>query len=125
VCTAYDRRRIRFSVGIGYPNSIEKARKTIQSVLRKIDGVMQEPGPWVYVSELAAASINFTVFFWTESHQANVLKVSDRVATEIKNALDAALIDIPYPHTVVLFHDVTGSRAGDIERAKYTNARIC
>jgi hypothetical protein len=42
-----------------------------------------------------------------------VLAVNDRVATGIKQALDAAGIDIPYPHNVVLFHDVTGSRLGD------------
>jgi hypothetical protein len=35
------------------------------------------------------------------------------VATGIKLALDAAHIDMPYPHTVVLFHDQTGSQAGD------------
>ncbi len=47
---------------------------------------------------------------------SNVLKVSDRVATGIKLALDAAQIDMPFPHTVVLFHDATGSRTGDIKR---------
>ncbi len=124
VRTAYDHRRIRFTVGIGYPDSIEEARETIHRVLRNIEGVMVDPAPCVYVSELAPSSVNFTVFFWTESQQSNVLKVSDRVATEIKNALDAAQIDIPFPHNVVLFHDVTGSRSGDIERAKYISARI-
>jgi hypothetical protein len=48
-----------------------------------------------------------------------VLKVSDRVATGIKLALDKAGIDMPYPHTVVLFHDATGSRTGDIARDEY------
>ncbi|HLL74653.1 MAG TPA: hypothetical protein VK421_05265, partial [Pyrinomonadaceae bacterium] len=43
--------------------------------------------------------------------------VSDRVATGIKLALDAAGIDMPDPHAVVLFHDATGARGGDIDRA--------
>jgi len=42
--------------------------------------------------------------------------VSDQVASGIKRALDAAHIDMPYPHTVVLFHDSTGTRPGDIDR---------
>ena len=29
---------------------------------------------------------------------------------------------MPFPHTVVLFHDATGSRSGDIEREKYLDA---
>lgn len=123
VRTAYDKRRIRFTVGIGYPDSIEEARGTIHSVLRETEGVMDDPGPWVYVSELAPSSVNFTVYFWTQSQQANVLKVSDSVATGIKNALDRAGIDMPFPHTVLLFHDATGTREGDIERDKYLAAR--
>lgn len=45
-----------------------------------------------------------------------MLAVGDRVATGIELALDAAGIDMPFPHTVVLFHDATGTRAGDADR---------
>ncbi|HEU4595312.1 MAG TPA: mechanosensitive ion channel family protein [Pyrinomonadaceae bacterium] len=123
VRTAYDKRRVRFTVGIGYPDSIEEARGAIHRALRETEGVLGDPGPWVYVTELAPSSVNFTVYFWVESQQTNVLAVSDRVATAVKLALDAAQIDMPFPHTVVLFHDATGSRDGDIERAKYLSAR--
>lgn len=113
VRTAYDKRRVRFVVGVGYPDDLEKARAIIRRTVASTEGVLADPGPWVYVSELAPSSVNFTVFFWAESHQANVLLVSDRVATGIKLALDAAHIDMPFPHSVVLFHDQTGSRDGD------------
>jgi small-conductance mechanosensitive channel len=119
VKTAYDKRRVRFVVGIGYLDDIEKGRETIRRVLNEIEGILPDPGPWIYVSELAPSSVNFTVYFWVNSEQANVLKVSDKVATGIKYALDEAGIDMPYPHSVVLFHDSTGTRDGDIERAKY------
>ena len=123
VRSAYDRRRVRLTVGIGYPDSIEEARGIIHGVLTETEGVLGDPGPWVYVTELAPSSVNFTVYFWVESQQANVLAVSDRVATGVKLALDNAGVDMPFPHTVVLFHDATGSRDGDIERAKYLGAR--
>lgn len=121
--TAYEKRRVKFTVGIGYPDSIEKARETIYGVLRQTQGVLNDPGPWVYVSELAPSSVNFTVYFWMNSPQANVLKVSDDVATGIKLALDKAGIDMPFPHNVVLFHDATGTREGDEEQSKYLAAR--
>jgi small-conductance mechanosensitive channel len=123
VKTAYEKRRVKFVVGIGYLDDIETGRETIRKVLDGTQGVLPDPGPWIYVSELAASSVNFIVYFWVESNQANVLKVSDKVATGIKYALDEAGIDMPYPHSVVLFHDATGTRDGDIERAKYTTAR--
>ncbi len=113
VRTAYDKRRVRFTVGVGYPDSLEQARATIHRVLKETDGVLNDPGPWVYVAELAPSSVNFNVYFWVMSQQANVLAVSDRVATGIKLALDDAGIDMPFPHTVVLFHDQTNARQAD------------
>jgi len=123
VRTAYDKRRVKFIVGIGYLDDIEKGRETIRRVLDQTQGVLPEPGPWVYVSELAPSSVNFTVYFWAESQQANILKVSDQAATGIKYALDKAGIDMPYPHTVVLFHDATGTRDGDLEKNLYLNTK--
>ena len=122
VRSAYDRRRVRFTVGIGYPDSIEEARATIHRVLDDIDGVLDDPGPWVYVSELAPSSVNFNVYFWVHSDQATLLRVSDRVATEVKLALDRVGIDMPYPHRVVLFNNQTGSRIGDIGKADVDGA---
>ena len=110
VRSAYSARRIRLGVGIGYPDSIESGRSIIHQVLKKTEGVLEQPGPWVYVTELAPSSVNFNVYFWTESHQFNVLEISDRVITGIKLALDKAGIDIPYPHRVVLLHNVTRTR---------------
>ncbi len=119
VRTAYDRRRVRFTVGVGYPDSIETARETILRVLTETAGVLADPQPLVLVAELAPSSVNFNVYFWVESQQANVLNVSDKVATGIKLALDNAGIDMPYPHSVLLFHDTTGTREGDIAREDY------
>ncbi|HEX7227996.1 MAG TPA: mechanosensitive ion channel family protein [Candidatus Binatia bacterium] len=102
VRTAYSNRRIRLSVGIGYQDSIERARSVIREVLQNTEGVLHEPGPSVFVAELAPSSVNFNVFFWTNSRQRNVLSVADSAMTGIKLALDKAGIDIPYPHTVVL-----------------------
>lgn len=123
VKTAYDKRRIKFVVGIGYLDDIEKGRATIRRVLDETEGVLKDPGPWIYVDELAGSSVNMKIYFWVESQQANALKVSDQVATGIKYALDKAGIDMPYPHNVVLFHDATGTRSGDIEQTKYLAAR--
>ncbi|HLL96908.1 MAG TPA: mechanosensitive ion channel family protein, partial [Spirosoma sp.] len=102
VRTAYNKRRVKFVVGIGYPDSIEEARGVIYDLLKGIEGVLPDPAPWVYASELAPSSVNLTVYYWVESQQANVLKVSDQVVTGIKQALDKAGIDMPFPHTVVL-----------------------
>lgn len=105
VRTAFGVRRSRFTVGIGYPDSLEDARATIARVIQNTEGVLPNPEPWVHVTELAPSSVNFTVYFWTDARQTEVLETSNRVASGIKLALDKAGVDIPYPHTVVLFKD--------------------
>lgn len=112
VRTAYSSRRVRLSVGIGYQDSIEHARSVIRQVLEKTEGVLSEPGPAIFVAELAPSSVNFNVLFWTNSHQATVLRVIDSATTGIKLALDEAGIDIPYPHTVVLHQPPPAARDG-------------
>ena len=49
----------------------------------------------------APSSVNFNIYFWTVSRQADVLALIDGVSTGIKTALDHAKIDIPYPQIVV------------------------
>src|SRR5919106_1772674 len=73
--TAYNNRRVRLSVGIGYQDSIERARSVIRQAVEKTEGVLHEPAPSVLVAELAPSSVNFNIFFWTNSRQANVLTV--------------------------------------------------
>jgi small-conductance mechanosensitive channel len=101
VRSAYQSRRVRLIVGIGYKDSIESARSIIHDVLNRTEGVLKSPEAWVYVSELAPSSVNFNVFFWTNAQQAKVLSTTDKVITGIKLSLDDAKIDIPYPHLVV------------------------
>lgn len=101
VRTAYEKRRVRVVVGIGYGEPVEKARKLLLKVVTETEGVLPDPGPWVYVEELGSSSVNLTVYFWAQSRQRNILLVRNRVVTAIKLALDEAGIEIPYPHTVV------------------------
>jgi small conductance mechanosensitive channel len=117
VKTAFEKRGVKFNVGIGYLDDIETGRAAIRRVLFETEGVITDPEPWIYVSELAASSVNFTVYFFTESHQANVLRVSDKVATGIKHALDKVGIDAPYPHSVVIFQETGTPSGGRAEKA--------
>lgn len=113
VRTAYGTRRIGFTVGVGYGCDLEAARDAIRQVLERTEGVLSDPPPLAHVVELAPSSVNFNVYFWTAADQANVIRVRDRVATGIKLALDAAGVDIPYPHTVVLFGEAPGTPPGE------------
>ena len=92
---------------MGYRDSIETARGVLSRSVEQTEGVLSDPGPWIHVVELAPSEVKFAVYFWVHPQQANVLAVGDRVLARVKTALDEAGIDIPYPHRVVFFHDLT------------------
>ncbi len=60
--------------------------------------VLKEPAPTVNVSELADSSVNFAVQSWATPE--NYWNVYFGTIENVKNALDKAGIEIPYPHQV-------------------------
>lgn len=105
VRTAFPSRRTKITIGIGYGEDVEKARRVMMRVLKNTDGVLDEPAPAVDVVELGDSSVNMRVLFWSKSVQTNVRQTSNLVVTGIKKALDAEGIEIPFPQRVLQFAD--------------------
>ncbi|MDC0009596.1 mechanosensitive ion channel family protein, partial [Winogradskyella sp.] len=84
--------------GVGYDTDIKKAKAVFSQVLASHPKVLKEPAPTVAVSELADSSINFVVRPWCTAE--NYWDVYFGVTEDVKEALDAAGIEIPYPHQV-------------------------
>ncbi len=90
--------RIDLTIGVGYNEDIKQAKAVLLKVLTSHPKVIQEPLPTVDVSELADSSVNFAVRPW--STVEDYWTVYFEVTENCKLALDAAGIEIPYPHTV-------------------------
>ncbi|WP_339623228.1 mechanosensitive ion channel domain-containing protein [uncultured Winogradskyella sp.] len=91
-------RRVDLVFGIGYDSDIKKAKAVFYQVLASNAKVLKDPAPTVAVSELADSSINFVVRPWCTAE--NYWDVYFGVTEDVKEALDAAGIEIPYPHQV-------------------------
>lgn len=91
-------RRVDLVFGVGYDTDIKKAKVVFRQVLASHPKVLKEPAPTVAVSELADSSINFVVRPWCTAE--NYWDVYFGVTEDVKEALDAAGIEIPYPHQV-------------------------
>ena len=91
-------RRVDLVFGVGYDTDIKKAKAVFSQVLASHSKVLKEPAPTVAVSELADSSINFVVRPWCTAE--NYWDVYFGVTEDVKEALDAAGIEIPYPHQV-------------------------
>lgn len=88
-------RRYEFVVGISYDANIKVAQNVILEALKNEPRVQQDPLPLVYVNNLADSSVNLNVRVWME--RANYWDTVFVVQQLVKEALDQANIEIPFP----------------------------
>lgn len=114
VNTAYDKRRVSAFVGIGYGDDIGTAKKVILDTLRQIEGVLQDPKPYVLVIGYGASTVDLEIRFWQQPPlRIDFLEMRDAVLEAVKPALVNAGIDLPFPTQQILFHDQTEETDGD------------
>ncbi|MDQ3798131.1 MAG: mechanosensitive ion channel family protein [Acidobacteriota bacterium] len=95
-------RRMNLKISIGYESDIEHVKRTIKSAMQTVVGVVEEPSPNVLVTDLSSDGVNLAIHFWINTHEAKPMEVFDRVATEIKNSLTHARVEMYPPNTVIV-----------------------
>ncbi|MGJ8530294.1 mechanosensitive ion channel family protein [Maritalea sp.] len=98
-------RRLSFDVGIDYAADIDLARKTLLETVMADERVLSTPEPVVYVMNLGASSVDLQLRAWTrtEDHWETRMAMNETC----KKALDAAGVEIPFPHMHILAPDLT------------------
>jgi small-conductance mechanosensitive channel len=95
-------RRMNLKISVGYESDVEQVRATIKTALQNVSGVVDEPKPNVYVTDLASDGVNLAIYFWINTNEAKPMEVFDRVATEIKSSLSHASVEMYPPNTVIV-----------------------
>jgi len=93
--TKITNRKFEYVIGISYEDNIKTAQQVILNVLQSDNRVVKNPAPEVFVRELADSSVNLTVRGW--ANKADYWAVRNQLQATIKEALDNAGIQIPYP----------------------------
>lgn len=98
VNTAYKQRRLQIAIGIGYEEDIEAAKAEIIKALNHSDTVSAKSQPSVIATGFGDSTIDLMVrWFIEDGTQANKVTSIHQVIVEIKKALDAAGVNIPFP----------------------------
>jgi small conductance mechanosensitive channel len=93
-------RGVDMHFGIAYDEDTDAARKVIDEVLANHPHILKDPAPFVEVETLNESSVDFLVRPFCEgSHYFDVLYT---VPEQVKKALDANSIEIPFPHRKVI-----------------------
>jgi len=97
--------RVNVPLGIAYKEDIRRARPVLLEAAHTTPGVLADPAPDVVASELGGSSVNLQVRVWIHDAKEE-LPVFFNVLEACKVALDAAGIEIPYPHLQLFVDDV-------------------
>ena len=90
-----DLRRVDWTVGISYGDSVETARKALLEILAADSRVLAEPAPVVWVAALADSSVNLTIRAWVRN--ADYWDVFFQNNERFYNRLPEHGISFPFP----------------------------
>lgn len=101
VYTAFENRRTKVALGIGYGDDPDNARSVILKTLEKLDVILKDPPPNVRFTDFGDSAVNLEMLFWTSSDQSSTNNAVDKVVAAVKNRLDEEGIEMPFPQRVV------------------------
>lgn len=99
--TRNPRRRFDFKVGVGVSEDLTFVQALGCNTLRAMNGVMEDPGPFMRVVELGDFNVIVQFFGWVDQRAADFLKVNSEAIRLVKAALDKAGVEMPEPTQTV------------------------
>ncbi|WP_342347861.1 mechanosensitive ion channel family protein, partial [uncultured Nitrospira sp.] len=105
VRTDRDLRRVTIMCGIAYGEDVNTGREVIRHALEGLSTVNQEKDIQIFAQGFGASSIDFEVTWWTGSRPVDIRKSKDKVVAAVKQALDSAGIEIPFPYRTLTFKE--------------------
>ena len=98
--SVYDSRRAEWVFGVGYGADLKLAEETIRRTILSDPRSRTEPEPFIQVNNLGDFSVDFLVRVWCSS--ADFFQYQADMKRQVKEALDAAGVEIPFPTRKVL-----------------------
>lgn len=101
----YGQTRVDVPLGIAYKERVDETREVLLAAARQAVDVLDDPAPEIVVTALGDSSVNLQIRVWT-SDAMQERQVFVRVLEASKAALDAAGIEIPFPHLQLFVEDL-------------------
>jgi small conductance mechanosensitive channel len=111
--------RVSVAIGIAYKESIPAARAAMLATTEGDKRLAQEPPPQVVVSVCGASSVDLLMRFWIRDESLE-RPIVHEYTEKCKIALDAAGIQIPFPHMQVFMEETPATQqiaSGAMRRA--------
>lgn len=89
------RRRVDWTFGVGYGDNLEKAKSILHNLMNEDKRILNDPAPFVALSELADSSVNFATRAWVEAE--NYWDVYFEMNEKVYEAFNKEGLNIPFP----------------------------
>lgn len=96
--------RVEIPISIAYKESIDAARAALLTIVHGDERICKDPPPSVVVSACADSSVNLLIWLWIHD-EAVEKSVFYEYLEKAKKALDAAHIEIPFPHMQLMLEN--------------------
>lgn len=103
--------RFKLNIGIAYDANVEKATAILMDIADNTEGVLNEPRPSVYVTELGDFSVNLSLYVWAKDYKLT-WEVPDRIFRQTLKRFNKEGIEIPYPVTTLMVSGLNQEKPG-------------
>ena len=102
--SGYPTRRAEWTFGVGYGVNLAQAEEVIRETVMADPRSHSSPEPFLQVNNLGASSVDFLLRVWCDA--TDYFQYQADMKRKVKEALDTADIDIPFPtRTIVVQSD--------------------
>tara|TARA_Y100000310_G_scaffold341248_1_gene439806 strand:- start:392 stop:1450 length:1059 start_codon:yes stop_codon:yes gene_type:complete len=88
--------RIIVPFSVAYGANVNKVKKTVMDVIKKLKNIDKDNEPKVMFLEMADSSLNFKAYVWLTSYKDR-FSTKEELNCKIYNALNKAKLEIPFP----------------------------
>lgn len=109
-------RRVEILFNVGYSANLKQARAVIEGVAEAHDKVLPDPAPWAGVTNLLDSAVEVTLHAWVKVDDWWQVKAD--LTQGVKEALDAANIELPFPHQVAVAYEPPAPGPDPVEKPR-------
>ena len=115
VLTDQAKRRVTIIAGVAYGENVASAVQVIQQTVEGCETVADDWPVQIFPQAFGASSIDIEVTWWTDPKPVDIRRSRAEVVTAVKQALDDADIEIPFPYRTLTFKEPLLTRRATVE----------
>ena len=109
-------RRVTIMTGIAYEENVSQSVSVIEKAVKNCSTVETSEPIEIFPQNFGSSSIDIEVTWWTGNKPVDIRRSRGEVVTAVKEALDEAGIEIPFPYRTLVFKEPLDLKPHDSDK---------